>query len=82
MSRRSWFQDATTERHIWHCLSSFGIMYALLSFLQENLGTGCAVFDFAGTASKGILAFVGGGVLFLCLPLRMDMVKQDAHVFV
>lgn len=85
MSQRGFFQHATTsERHIWNYLSSFGIMFVILSFLQETLSTESAMFNFAGGASKGIMAVVSGLVLFLCLPFRMDtakrVVKQDAHI--
>ena len=55
------------KKTIWLLLSSFGIMFAVLSWTQEggllpaNLGWG-----------KGFLAVISGVILYTLLPRKMD----------
>ena len=55
------------KKTIWLLLSSFGIMFAVLSWIQEggllpvNMGWG-----------KGFLAVVCGVVLYILLPRKID----------
>ena len=55
------------KKTMWLSLSSFGIMFAILSWFQEGgllpseMGWG-----------KGVLACVLGAALYICLPRTMD----------
>ena len=60
-------ENKIMKKTIWLLLSSFGIMFAVLSWIQEggllpvNMGWG-----------KGCLAVVCGAVLYILLPRKID----------
>ena len=55
------------KKTIWLLLSSFGIMFAVLSWIQE----GCLLPVNMGWG-KGFLAVVCGAVLYILLPRKID----------
>lgn len=52
---------------IWLYLSSFGIMFAIISWLQES-----GLFPTDIGALKGVTALVAGTVLYLTVPRFLD----------
>tara|TARA_B100001996_G_scaffold275003_1_gene215748 strand:+ start:285 stop:455 length:171 start_codon:yes stop_codon:yes gene_type:complete len=55
------------KKTIWLYLSSFGIMFAVLSWIQEG-----GVLPSQMGWSKGVLACIAGIILFFVLPRTMD----------
>ena len=55
------------KKIIWLYLSSFGIMFAILSWMQES-----DIIPYDIGWKKGFLAFIMGIILYLLLPRKMD----------
>ena len=55
------------KKFIWLFLSSFGIMFAILSWFQES-----GLIDSDLGFKKGLLAVLFGLVLYLFLPSKLD----------
>ncbi|MGY8782089.1 MAG: hypothetical protein ACKVHA_01660 [Fidelibacterota bacterium] len=55
------------KKTIWLLLSSFGIMFAIISWAQES-----GVFASDLGVKKGLLAIFSGIILYVILPSRID----------
>ena len=54
------------KKNIWLWISSFGVMFAFLSFMNE-----IGVYNNIPTYFKGILAIITGTILFFILPYKL-----------
>tara|TARA_B100000470_G_scaffold137803_1_gene106839 strand:+ start:334 stop:510 length:177 start_codon:yes stop_codon:yes gene_type:complete len=57
------------KKIIWLLLSSFGIMFAILSWFQES-----GLLDNELGAKKGLLAVLFGILLYIFIPSKMDKI--------
>jgi uncharacterized membrane protein YadS len=57
------------KKIIWLLLSSFGIMFAILSWLQES-----GLLSSELGAKKGLLAVLLGIILYIFVPSKMDKI--------
>jgi len=54
------------KKNIWLWISSFGVMFAILSFSNE-----IGIFDNKPSYFKGIVAIITGTILFFFLPYQL-----------
>jgi hypothetical protein len=54
------------KKNIWLWISSFGVMFAILSFSNE-----IGIFDNDPSYIKGITAIITGTILFFILPYKL-----------
>tara|TARA_B110000438_G_C15546898_1_gene535220 strand:+ start:589 stop:765 length:177 start_codon:yes stop_codon:yes gene_type:complete len=54
-------------KELWLLLSGFGIMFALLSWIQDS-----GVLFPEPSSTKGIVALVSGSILYLLIAKKMD----------
>ena len=55
------------HKELWLLLSGFGIMFAILSWLQDS-----GIFPPEPNAIKGIIALITGSILYLFIAKKMD----------
>ncbi|MBC8311843.1 MAG: hypothetical protein H8E72_06020 [Candidatus Marinimicrobia bacterium] len=55
------------HKELWLLLSGFGIMFAILSWLQDS-----GVLFPEPSPTKGIVAFVTGSILYILVAKKMD----------
>ena len=55
------------HKELWLLLSGFGIMFAILSWLQDS-----GILFPEASATKGIIALITGAILYLLIANKMD----------